>query len=158
MSNPAADPSSTHPSSRSRLNQAINAQREAEAERDALRALIESRASVIEGFNNTHSGIAAEHQATARALRRDLEDHDFEFPRVEHARVDTGDGGLDTITVPRPCVPFGPKGVPQDVATANYLGDVIEKIDGGYAVVGGSNVTATVRKLLADVASALHVP
>ena len=62
---------------------------------------------------------------------------------------------VDMITVPRPRVPFGPDGVPEDEATANYLREVVKKIDGGYTNVGGSNVTATVRKLLVDVADSL---
>lgn len=62
----------------------------------------------------------------------------------------------DSITIPRPVVPFGPRGVPENDATADYLLEVIRKIDEGYAVIGGSNVTATVRKLLAEVGLALR--
>jgi hypothetical protein len=53
-------------------------------------------------------------------------------------------------------VPFGPEHVSENEATAVYLLGVTHKIDSGYANVGGSNVTATVRKLLADVAIALR--
>lgn len=62
------------------------------------------------------------------------------------------------ITIPKPVVPYGPQGVPADVATADYLRELVRKIDGGYTVLGGSNVTATVRKLIIDVASALTEP
>lgn len=62
---------------------------------------------------------------------------------------------VEMIAVPRPRVPFGPNGVPEDEATAHYLREVVKKIDCGYATVGGSNVTATVRKLLLDAADAL---
>lgn len=61
----------------------------------------------------------------------------------------------DNITIPRPVVPFGPLGMTEDQATAHYLREVVRKIDTGFINVGGSNVTATVRKLLADAATAL---
>ena len=48
-------------------------------ELDALRALIENRARVIEGFSGAPAEVAAEQKAIARSIRRDLEDHDFEF-------------------------------------------------------------------------------
>ena len=48
-------------------------------ELDALRALIENRARVIEGFSGAPDEISAEQKAIARSIRRDLEDHDFEF-------------------------------------------------------------------------------
>lgn len=65
---------------------------------------------------------------------------------------------LTTITIPRPHVPTGPEGVPPSVADAEYLRAVIRKIDGKYAVVGGSGVTAMVRKLLVDVVDVLDAP
>lgn len=61
----------------------------------------------------------------------------------------------DTVTIPRPVVPFGPHGMSEDEGTAHYLGEVVRKIDTGFLSVGGSNVTATVRKLLLDAAAAL---
>ena len=48
-------------------------------ELDALRALIENRARVIEGFSVAPAEVAAEQKAIARSIRRDLEDHDFDF-------------------------------------------------------------------------------
>jgi hypothetical protein len=58
------------------------------------------------------------------------------------------------IAIPVPHVPFGPEGVPEWRADANYLISAARNIHAGYEV-GGSNVTATVVKLLNDVASAL---
>lgn len=63
---------------------------------------------------------------------------------------------VNYITIPKPHVRFGPDGADPDEATAGYFREVIEKIDGGYANVGGSNVTAAVRKLLMDSAYALE--
>lgn len=48
-------------------------------ELDALRALVENRARVIEGFSGAPAEVADEQKAIARSIRRDLEDHDFEF-------------------------------------------------------------------------------
>ena len=59
------------------------------------------------------------------------------------------------ICIRRPVVPHGPASMEQDVATAMYLREVVDKIDTGYTKVGGSNVTATVRALLLDVADTL---
>lgn len=65
---------------------------------------------------------------------------------------------LTTITIPRPHVPTGPVGVPEDVADAAYLRAVVRKIDGGYARVGGSGVTAMIRSLLVNVAETIEAP
>ena len=62
----------------------------------------------------------------------------------------------DTITIPRPVVPFGPVSKTENEATADYLLEVVKKIDGKYCTVGGSNVTAAVRKLLTDAADAVR--
>ena len=62
----------------------------------------------------------------------------------------------DTITIPRPVVPFGPVSKTENEATADYLLEVVKKINGKYCTVGGSNVTATVRKLLVDAADAVR--
>lgn len=67
----------------------------------------------------------------------------------------TTDAG-DVISIPRPVVPFGPAGISEDKATAQYLREVIHKIEGGYAKVGGSNVTRTVMSLLASTATVLE--
>lgn len=64
---------------------------------------------------------------------------------------------LTTISIPRPHVPFGPSGTSEDHADASYLREVVWKIDKGYAKgIGGSNVTATIRKLIADAADVLE--
>lgn len=62
----------------------------------------------------------------------------------------------DVIIIPRPVVPFGPEGVPENTATANYLRELLRKIDTGFTTVGGSNVTNCVRSLLIDTARALE--
>ena len=62
----------------------------------------------------------------------------------------------ERLSIPIPNVPFGPEGVAPTIATASYLIEVVKKIDSGYANVGGSNVTATLRKLLVDTAEALR--
>lgn len=67
-----------------------------------------------------------------------------------------------TITIPTPHVPHGPEGVEPRLATAGYLEAVLRKvqaldIEGRRRIhVGGSNVTATIEKLLSDVAAALR--
>ena len=63
----------------------------------------------------------------------------------------------DTVTIPRPVVPHGPAHLTVDAGTAHYLREVVRKIDTGFLTIGGSNVTATVRKLLLDSAAALEV-
>lgn len=61
----------------------------------------------------------------------------------------------DSIQIPRPHVPYGPHGVPEMLADADYLDHAARNIAGGYAV-GGYNVTSTVIKLLHDAATALR--
>lgn len=61
----------------------------------------------------------------------------------------------ETVSVPRPHVPYGPHGVPGELATADYLDHAARNLAGGYEV-GGYNVTATVIKLLHDTATALR--
>lgn len=74
-----------------------------------------------------------------------------------------------TISIPTPNVPYGPNGVEPRLATADYLESVLLKVqamtvedDGDRPHrrihIGGSNVTATVERLLADVAAALRAP
>jgi len=69
----------------------------------------------------------------------------------------------DTITIPTPVVPYGPKGVDPRLATADYLGSVLDYVQATdedhrrRIHIGGSNVTATVEQLLRDVARALRV-
>lgn len=62
----------------------------------------------------------------------------------------------DMIEIQRPHVPFGPVHVPELLADADYLEHAASNIEGGY-LVGGSNVTATVIKLLRDTANALRL-
>ncbi|MDN4174755.1 hypothetical protein QWY28_17470 [Nocardioides sp. SOB77] len=58
-----------------------------------------------------------------------------------------------TITVPRPHVLYGPEGMPVDQADARYLRDAARNVE--HARCLGSNLTATVTKLLNDAADAL---
>jgi len=60
----------------------------------------------------------------------------------------------DTITVRRPHVPFGPKGVPEHQADAKYLRDAAGNIE--FSRCMGSNLTATVVQLLTDAADAVE--
>jgi hypothetical protein len=68
----------------------------------------------------------------------------------------------DTIAIPTPRVPYGPDGVEPRFATAMYLDSVLSKLralddDGHRRIhIGGSNVTATVERILGDVAMALR--
>lgn len=66
----------------------------------------------------------------------------------------------ETITIPRPHVPFGPEGKTAEEADAEYLRHAVKNID--YLERGerlwGSNLTATVRKLLLDAADAVEAP
>lgn len=61
----------------------------------------------------------------------------------------------DQIEIPRPHVPYGPAGIPEALADADYLDSAARNISGGYAI-GGYNVTATVIQLLHDTATALR--
>lgn len=60
------------------------------------------------------------------------------------------------IAIPRPHVPFGPNGIPEATADADYLREAARHIEGGFPV-GGSNLTATVLKLPRDAADALEL-
>ncbi|WP_291053685.1 hypothetical protein [Herbiconiux sp.] len=62
---------------------------------------------------------------------------------------------MDDLIIRAPHVPFGPKGVPQLIADADYLADAARNISAGHQA-GGSNVTATVVGLLHDVARAMR--
>lgn len=64
-------------------------------------------------------------------------------------------GEPDALTIPRPHVPFGPNGVPEHEADAVYLDHAASNLEGKFEV-GGSNVRATVVKLLRDTAAALR--
>jgi len=61
----------------------------------------------------------------------------------------------DALTIPRPHVPYGPVGIPEHEADADYLDHAAASLEGHYEV-GGSNVRATVVKLLRDTAAALR--
>lgn len=61
------------------------------------------------------------------------------------------------ITIPRPHVPYGPHGVPEDEADANYLRDAARKLEEFYRPFG-SNLRATVVLLIRDAAAAIEAP
>jgi hypothetical protein len=63
----------------------------------------------------------------------------------------------ETITIPRPHVPYGPAGVPERVADADYLRAAVRNLKhlSQGERIWGSNLTATVVKLLTDSADAL---
>lgn len=67
---------------------------------------------------------------------------------------------LTTITIPRPHVPYGPDHVTEDQADADYLRSAVRNIDhlSRGERIWGSNVTATVRKVLLDAADTLAAP
>ena len=60
------------------------------------------------------------------------------------------------ITIKKPYVLHGPKGVDEDVATAQYLDEVRRKIENGHIVVGGYNVSSAVIDLLISVSYVLR--
>lgn len=61
-----------------------------------------------------------------------------------------------TITIPAPHVPHGPVGIPQGEADAMYLRRAADRIRDARPF--GSNLTATVVKLLNDAAAAVDLP
>lgn len=61
----------------------------------------------------------------------------------------------DALTIPRPHVPYGPVGIPEHEADADYLEHAASSLESHYEV-GGSNVRATVVGILRDVATALR--
>jgi hypothetical protein len=60
-----------------------------------------------------------------------------------------------SIPVNVPHVPYGPHGVPEALADADYFDHAARSIAGGYAV-GGYNVTHAVIELLHNAATALR--
>lgn len=64
------------------------------------------------------------------------------------------------ITIPRPHVPHGPVGIPEEEADARYLRDAVRNIEfrGNGERIWGSNLTATIIKLLQDCADAIERP
>ena len=77
----------------------------------------------------------------------------FQSGEIQAPRTLISDG--ESIEVLRPHVPYGPEGIPEALADADYLDHAANNIAGGY-MVGGSNVKATVIKLLHDTATALR--
>lgn len=63
---------------------------------------------------------------------------------------------IDRLTINRPHVPYGPAGVSDWTADADYLDSAARNIAGGHEV-GGHNVTATVIQLLHEVANQLRL-
>lgn len=59
------------------------------------------------------------------------------------------------LVVPVPHVPFGPEGVPAMLADATYLDHAASNLEGKFQI-GGSNVRATVVRMLRNVATALR--
>lgn len=88
----------------------------------------------------------------ARAVRRLTFRQGVEWAMSHTVEEDVLDGHL---VVPRPHVPFGPQGVPELIADATYLDHAASNLEGKFEV-GGSNVRATVVRLLRDVALALR--
>jgi len=64
----------------------------------------------------------------------------------------------ETITIPRPHVAHGPEHVSAEKADADYLRHAVRNIDylGRGERLWGSNLTATIRKLLLDAAEELE--
>lgn len=64
----------------------------------------------------------------------------------------------ETITIPTPHVPHGPEGIPRNVADADYMRAAVRNIkhQSRGERLWGSNLTATIVKLLEDVADALE--
>lgn len=60
----------------------------------------------------------------------------------------------DHIVIPRPRVAHGPAGIPAHVSDADYLREAARHVRGGFPV-GGSNLSASVAKLLDDAAEAI---
>lgn len=88
----------------------------------------------------------------ARAARRLTFRQGVEWAMSHTVQEDVESGRL---LVPIPHVPFGPHGVPGELATADYLDHAARNLEGGYPI-GGYNVTHSVIRLLHDVATALR--
>lgn len=83
-----------------------------------------------------------------------------EVERLRQAHIPGDEGLQDTITIPRPHVPFGPDHIPEREADADYLRSAVRNIkhlERGERI-WGSNLTATIIKLLLDSAAALTTP
>ena len=61
------------------------------------------------------------------------------------------------ITIPRPHVPHGPKGIPAEQADADYLREAARKLEEHYKPFG-SNLRAAVVELVRDAADAVGGP
>lgn len=62
----------------------------------------------------------------------------------------------ERITIKKPYISHGPRGMTADEATAHYLEEIQRKIEQGHIVVGGFNVTIGVIDLLSSVSYALR--
>ena len=92
-----------------------------------------------------------EYVARMKRERPDLSLDDLGFVDGQESQGEPS----DALMIPRPHVPFGPRGVPEHEADADYLDHAASNLEGRYGV-GGSNVRATVVSLLRDVAAALR--
>lgn len=88
---------------------------------------------------------------TGRLLSRTVTDG-HHGPWKPHRELEEAHEGM--VTIPRPHVPHGPQGTPEDVADANYLREAAQKLETHYKPFG-SNLRATVVQLLRDAADAV---
>lgn len=141
---------------------------ELEAQLANAKAGWDSALRIVNEGNEIIKQVGAERDAAVAAIERVRAIHeqhprwpdkcggcDGYYPCATVAALD-GAPEPECLSIPIPNVPFGPEGVAPTIATASYLIEVVKKIDFGYANVGGSNVTATLRKLLVDTAEALR--
>lgn len=131
--------------------------REALAELDRLRAWKTEALEVLNAWERVWEAAGKPGRlgsSKADGVRRYIEAVRAEAYRAGASRPVSPATG-EVVVIPRPVVPHGPHGLTENEGTAHYLRGVVRKIDSGFLTVGGSNVTATVRKLLLDTADAI---
>jgi len=107
-----------------------------------------ARVELVERLEVGWRNLTTKEQATSIDLAQKFDDLVVtQLPTAKHED--------QTISVPRPHVPHGPRDVPAHVADARYLREAAHHIRDGYAV-GGYNLTSTVIRLLLDAAEALE--
>lgn len=94
---------------------------------------------------------AAAEGATERLLARTVTNGRYSPWRPYRGPEEVPEG---MVEVPRPHVPHGSQGFPEDVADANYLREAAQKLEDHYKPFG-SNLRATVVQLLRDTADAV---